>query len=483
MILSKAIDLLKTFSEEDFRKFGLFLSSPYFNKEAVQLRFYKAIKKYYPLFNSRALEKEKIFAKIYPGKKFNDGVMRNVLSTTNKLAEDFLACQKFQNDTFNYNLNILDELNKRKQLKSFEKNFINAENFLESENIRDGEFYYKKFILANEQRKFEIKQKSTMHRKDDNLSELFDTISISFMLNILKTYTYIANTNKYMFQYEQKKDLIDGILNYVNANLGKLKENTYLMYYYNLYMLSKSEDEKYYFDLSVLFKSKHDELSYVDMKNLYTILANYCYTKINKGESKFLNEQFNNYRQSVSLGLYKGERGFMSHIFYINVVITGLESGETAWVKIFIDSHKGELDIINRENTFIFCSAFYNYWIKEFSKALDLAAKVKTDDLSYKHQLKSLYLKIYYDLNEVEPFYSLIDSYRHFITSDENTSGQLKLAINNYMNFSKKLFDLKNRENYTDTDLVMIRNEIVNNKAMINKPWLLRKTEELEKAI
>jgi hypothetical protein len=162
------------------------------------------------------------------------------------------------------------------------------------------------------------------------------------------------------------------------------------------------------------------------------------------------------------------------------VVVTGLEAGETGWVNNFISQYKSELDKINRENTFIFCSAFYNYWIKNFSEALNLAAKVKTDDSSYKHQLKSLYLKIYYDLNETEPFYSHVDNYKHFISSEKNVGEQVRLNVNNYINYAKRLFDLKSSNIIDSIEVKMLENEIINNKAMINKPWLLRRIKELE---
>ncbi|KXK49032.1 MAG: hypothetical protein UZ05_CHB002001963 [Chlorobi bacterium OLB5] len=45
MINSKAIELLKTFNEEEFKQFGLFTASPYFNREAVQVKFYEILKK------------------------------------------------------------------------------------------------------------------------------------------------------------------------------------------------------------------------------------------------------------------------------------------------------------------------------------------------------------------------------------------------------------------------------------------------------
>ncbi len=482
MISSKAIELVKTFNEEEFREFGLFVRSPYFNKEKIQVKFYDTIQKYYPGFSGRNFEKEKIFSRLYPGKKYNDGVMRNILSTTLSLAEDFLSVHRLQKDGIQYRYNIAAELNARRQNKLYEKEASSIDSILENEKIKDAEYFYKKFLLANEKRRFHTRQKSSLVTDVNVLKEVSENLALSFMINMLRIHTYIANTNRYMFHYEQNKGLMDGIENHLINNFDRYKNITILVYYFNFYMLSKTEEEKYFFELRNLFREKYNELSDIDKKNTYTILANYCYTRINKGDLNFLNEQFNIYKQNIDTGYYRGERGFMSHIFFINVVVTGLEAGEVKWVGNFIENYNSELDSVNRDNTVIFCRAFYSYWNKDYSRAMEFAAMVKTDDPSYKHQLKSLYLKIYFDLNEIEPFYSHVDNYKHFIAGDKNVGEQTRVTINNYINSAKRIFDLKLANNDDETALEMLRNEIIASKAMINKPWLLRKIEETKNA-
>ena len=128
MISSKAIELLKSFSEAEFKEFGLFAASPYFNRENVQVKFYEILKKHYPDFSSRTFTKEQIYKKLYPGKTFSDGVMRNILSKTLELAENFISIQHFQKDEFTYSYTLMRELSKRKA----EKLFIKAETLASS---------------------------------------------------------------------------------------------------------------------------------------------------------------------------------------------------------------------------------------------------------------------------------------------------------------------------------------------------------------
>lgn len=483
MSTNKLTDLLSTFTREEFRQFGLFISSPFFNKEFIQIKLYEILKKHHPDFDSRGFNKPAVFARLYPHKKYSDGTMRNIFTRTLSLAQDFLSVWKYRNDTYSFNMNLLSELSARRQTVLFEKKKIDVALDIETEKHKTESFYYRRFLFIDLQRRFKNTQKSLFELMNETLYELSDNFSVFFMIGMLRMYTLLSNTNRYMLHYELNKNLMDGIEFHIRENYENYKNITYLVLYYNFYMLAKTGNEKHYYDLFELMMNKSYELEHAAKQDLYTILANYCYTKINKGEMDFINQQFYINKQKIETEFYKSDAGFMSHILYINVVITGLEAGEELWVREFMEKYKQELDQVNRENTYIFCCSFYHYWIKDYSKSLELAAKVKTDDLSYKHQLRSLYLKIYFDLNEAETFYSHIDSYKHFIASSSNVSGHLRETINNYINFAKKLFDLKYDRDINDTELAMVKKDIINNKAMINKPWLLRKIEEIEKTI
>ena len=57
MVKSKVLQLLKTLTPQEFKKYGLFIGSPYFNKENVQIKIYELLKKHYPAFDSPVLAK------------------------------------------------------------------------------------------------------------------------------------------------------------------------------------------------------------------------------------------------------------------------------------------------------------------------------------------------------------------------------------------------------------------------------------------
>lgn len=88
-------ELLKSFSENDFIKFRNFINSPYHNKIKNAGKLFSVLKINMEIFESGILTKEEIWKKIFPGKKYNYGTMKNLLHELYKLAEKFIMLENF----------------------------------------------------------------------------------------------------------------------------------------------------------------------------------------------------------------------------------------------------------------------------------------------------------------------------------------------------------------------------------------------------
>ena len=97
---SKLISLLKTLSKNEIRWFKDYIYSPYFNKEKVLMKLADHLAKYHPEYDDEGINKEKVFAFLYPGKKYNDALMRNMISDLLKLANGFLLTLSLKRNEF-----------------------------------------------------------------------------------------------------------------------------------------------------------------------------------------------------------------------------------------------------------------------------------------------------------------------------------------------------------------------------------------------
>ncbi len=89
---SSLLELLKTFSANDYKEFVAFVNSPYFNREKILERFARILFESHPHFTK---SNEDLFSELYPGKKYNDNFMRNIRSDLLRLAEQFLSVKEF----------------------------------------------------------------------------------------------------------------------------------------------------------------------------------------------------------------------------------------------------------------------------------------------------------------------------------------------------------------------------------------------------
>jgi hypothetical protein len=131
---SKFIDIVKTFSRDELKQFKDFVNSPYHNSNKNVIKIYDIIRKHVPEFSSAFLEKENLFRAIYPGKKYNDTVMRILSSDLLSLAEEFLILNRSQNFRLRL-LTLLEELRDRGPRQSVPRNFNSMRSKLD--NIDD----------------------------------------------------------------------------------------------------------------------------------------------------------------------------------------------------------------------------------------------------------------------------------------------------------------------------------------------------------
>ena len=479
MIKSKLISLLKTFSKQEFRCLGDFVKSPYFNKEKVLIELYNILKKHYPDFSPEGFTREIIYESLFPGKKFNDAILRNTFSKFLKLAGKFLSVHNFDKSEYHSRLFLLEELKARKQEGLFVKYWSEAESLLEEDPIKNEDYFLKKYTLENLYNEFRKITKNYMVFTDKDEADSYEYLLNSFLTSILKVNATIINSNKNFFGENHSFILLDEVENYLKKNPRRLSSNVYLKYYYCSIKLFQTDEDKYFFELRDLISRNLDSFSISDKKNILTTLTNYCYYRINKGELKFVEEQFSLYKLNIEKKIYKGDRDFLSHILFMNVVTTGLDAGESEWVEDFIQRYCDELKNEHKNNMFNFSFALLQLRKRNYDRAIEFASRIVSDDLSYKHQLKSFYLKVYYELGEVQPFYSHVDSYKHFVKNDKLLSGDSREYIMNYISLSKKLFDLKNSPVQDKIEIQILTREIVQHKFLINKFWLLNKVKEL----
>ena len=95
-----------------------------------------------------------------------------------------------------------------------------------------------------------------------------------------------------------------------------------------------------------------------------------------------------------------------------------------------------------------------------------------------KADIKSMYLLMYYETEAYEQFYSVIDTFRHFLKNNISISDERKSIYSSFLNLASRLTGIK--ENGNKEKLARLKSDVTEKTDLINKSWLLEKIAVLE---
>jgi len=482
MFKSNLFDILKTLSLKEFKEFGEYVQSPFFNKNESVIKLFNHIKKYYPELGNEKLEKEKSYSIIFPNVEYNDGFMRTIMFNLGKLAEDYLTFINFFGDKGNSGLHLLDELNTRKIDKIFSKKLKLVEDEIELTPYKGWKYYYEKHQLENIKNIFtnwrNFKNKNFKDFEDNSLYST-DYLIQFFLIKILNAYRFLYNRKSYT-DLEFNFTIVDEIINYLKKD-NKYKDNILINLYFMELMLIKEEDEKYYYSLKELLLKNSDKLNWHDKYSASNVLQNYCTIEYYNGKLNFLNERMEIYKWVVSRGLYSGlEGGYFDDLIFSNIVLVGAKLKEHEWLRKFIDEFKSKLAPESREITYNYNLARAHFSEGNYEQALkDLNHIKRINHVQYKIIIKNLTMMIYYEMSYFDMAHGVIDSYRHFLSNDKSVNELRRVRYLNFINFFNRLLRLKEKNNKKDLEnLVFDLNQVTN---VIEKDWMKEKIEEIKK--
>lgn len=486
MLNSKIIDIFKSFSEDEIKKFREFLNSPFHNKNKKAISLFEILSKYHPHYQNKNLIKENLYQQIFfNGKNFpdyNDASLRNLLSDLMILAEKFLAHISFESDDFYFNERILKELSERKLVRIFEKNLKTGESAIIKKEFEGEGVYYKKFVIE------ELKSSSSQFYDDLKLYKSDFNIKASEYL----TYFYFIKIFKMINFFEfQKQYNIDNLSNIAEKVIKELNfshilesvkqksmdDYLILSVYIKMYQaLANPDDDEYYFNFKKKVLENDNLFSLLERYGLYICMTNSCVQKIDKGNEKFFKECFEIYKIMFEKNLFDVYPGYFSMTTFTAIVTTGVAAKEFDRVEKFIKEYSEKLNPEHKSDALNYSLAQLNFNKKEFGKALEYISQTDTEFSNFKFQLKILLLKIYFELGDYDSLYYTSDSFTHFLNKNKIVGKNYKIEFNNFIKILDLLIKFKfNKEQKYSFKI----KKSLENTAIASRRWLIEKFKEL----
>lgn len=458
------IQLIRTFSHEEFKKFGEFLRSGYFNKLKNLVRLYEVLERYYPEFET---DRYNLFSEVFPGEKYDDARLRVLMSRMLAISKQFLAYEIYRYDEESFMINESRAMFNKGQLKAFNKSVSNAEKLIEGKELRDERGIYKRYELTL----LKNSVKGNYGLTEDDLREEEELLIIHAVVSILRTYVTLLNRGTVL----ELKDKTDRV-KLIEPLIEEYKSNHLVKVYYGFYQVLKEPEREDLFEVCLgLLDISDSYFGVEEIFDLYVILLNYCVLRV--GNPKYRQHKFTIYKTVLSKGYLPREGLNFPYVYFNNVVNSAIESGEYEWGWKFMEENKDKLEDDIRENLVYHCEAKLYYGEGEYDMALDSLSKMRNPDsvdVFFRLAIRDLQIKILYDMGHYENIYPAIDNYQHYLKKNKTLNEQVKSSYRTYLDNLKKLTDIEsgaaNKKNF--------EKEIATGE-FVHKKWILEKAGEL----
>ncbi len=476
---SKLTSLLSKLSPKEFKEFGKFIKSPYFNTNVNIVKFYDLIAKHFPDFANEKLTRENIYFHIYPGEKYNDSTARGLISSLLKLGEEFVVVDYIRHTKNHYTNFLLSVLSYKEIFDLFAVNLNTARKEAENISVKDDSYFFLKFRIETLLSQIDNKSYIPLTQKDipgDMNTEDADSLINYFLIVILQKYNYLYSKTGSL-NVEVDLNFLDEILSY----LGKkdLKQIPILNFQYNRIMLYKSKmDVKYFNELKKVLYEDFEHLDRSDAFNLVGTLQNYCVQKHRSTNEDLTDFEYEIFKFAIEKNiLVTDDSLYLSPILYSNIVSVMLHLDKIDEATEFILKYKNNIAPDRVETAFNFNMAKVFFAEKKFNESLSSLALAQNEDVFYKIFIKNLTAKIYYELGYIDELVLLLDAYKNLLTSNIIIHPSLKENHSNFISFTAKLIRLKDLKN--KSELQYLKHEAENQPSLMSSDWLIKKITEL----
>jgi hypothetical protein len=467
MINSKAIGILKGFTNAEMEELNLFLISPLLNTNRKVAALFSALKEYYPLFEDKDITYWNLFRSVYPGSEYNEATVRNLLSDFMESILDFLAVKRFRKNKPEVYLNAGAELLEREWHAEFlfasKKLKTSIENLKHKEE--DYHYYKMKFEILNFDYSSRILRFDT-YLKDVTAGSIESELEIFFTYSKVKI--MIAEALIYL-QYNNRHDQYK--INELIAKLNLHENNITSLIYKSFLQFYSSAQEVDYYRLRSIFKDNENVLNFDTSRNILVIMRMYTFEK-SISDKRFADENrliLNTMADNGYLKLY--EKGFIAETDFRNYVIVNCQAGNYDLAEEFVESNRSNLPPEIRTQNVFYCRALISFYRKQFKSSLRGLSKITYSDHHLKLSIDSLTLRCLYELGFTEEIFSRLSSLENYLRSNKSISSNEKELFRNFVTLFKKLPGLNTKNAHGKVNFL----NLVTNSNTVCKTWLLDK--------
>ncbi len=471
---NKLFSILSRFSKIELNRFKKYLLSPYFNKNETLIQLFYQIEKRLLSKKEVNYDKEKIWTIILGKEKYDDVRFRKFNSDLLKLVEGFLAQEIYERNPLHQASYLIEAVGDKKLDKLYNSTMSTARRLSERQLYKPATYYFYQYLI--ERNYYELTDFDLNRGSVTNVDKIINNLDYFYLAEKLRYYCETLSRRN-VISYEYEIIFIDEIVQHIKQ-YGYDDLPPVAIYYQMFLTQTDPENEEHYYKLKDLLNKHWQMFPIEETKSMYTNCINYCIKKINVGNLNFHDEFLNINENLLERGIIG--QGELSPWRFKNIITVALKRGNYNWTAEFIHNYISKIPDSYRENALSFNLAQLYFYQKNYDKVIEMLRNVEYEDFTYNLNSKQYLLRTYYEIDEIEPLYSLLDSFRVYLKRNNKLANDRKKRYLNLISFTKRLTKVMPGENKV---LEKIKFDLSNINGVVNEKWLREKIAELEERI
>lgn len=466
---NKLLRTLLALHSTELKSFREFLDSPYFNKREDVRVFYKILLPF--IRKKKTIPKpEKCFKIIY-GAPYDDQKFRLLKSYLFRLLKKFIIVEEVINDKLNNALYLAKGYRSRALLDDFEKALEHIIQRLEKAPYRNADYFAYYYQLLWEQHQTLYISKPTDGSLLKSTSQYIDYAYLALKLK----HICLLAEHKNVYDSDFETGFLKEILDYVEQS-DLLQMPTISTYYYGYLLLTHPDKDTYFQHFkNTLFENGHLFPPH-EIRVLYLMAINHAVRKKNIGNKVYFPELKALYMEGLDKRYLFDENGHLSRFSYLNIITTGLRMQDYEWVENIIHTYKENLEANYRESSFNFNLARLEYSRRNYTEALSLLQQSHPQNILLNLAVKVLFLKIFYELEELEALNSHLDALRNFMRR-KKIIGYHRRKHFTFISYVQKMIKLNPFNKKEKRKLLeVVRQE----EDLMEKEWIIEQLKEVK---
>ncbi len=470
---SKLVYFLRRLSRKERQEFNHYVASPLFNERDTLRRLLEVIEAEFVRGKGK-MTREEVYRAVHGDKPFKDGSLRTQLSHLFRLLRDFLAFTRFREETTLKERLLLQRLNDLNDHRYFPSLYQKAVKSLHKEQLNASDHFFELTVLEEEMdRHLFLRGK----RQDRGLMlEAVTHVGYSFLVRAFRYQLRLLNLVDNVEEVP-RPEFIEVAIDFLRQN--QLSFPLVLQLYYRfLKAFSHPEQLTLFNEAREALDACHAELPALNVRELYLNALNFGARRLNGGDSDFLPQVFELYRQMLDLEILQVE-GRLSPYHCKNIVTVALRMKKFTWVETFLKTWENKIYPDHMGNCYHYNRGMVHFFQGQWERGEKHFNQVLQNyqDIYYGLNSRGYLLQIYYETGQIESLESQMNAFRMFLQRTEELTVRRRRQYISFINHLRRLINCGpgDRER-----IEKLREDIVGKKtAGMGKGWLLAKLGEL----